>query len=89
RVRLTVLELGTGRVPDAYACRVLQVGAFEDPASAVELEGRVESAGYRARREVAADGVTRVLAGPFSTEQEARAAERRFGGFYRACDAGG
>lgn len=89
RVRVTVLEMGTGGVPATYPCRVLQVGAFRDPGGARSLRERVREAGHAARTLVDEDGLVRVLAGPFRTPAEAESAARRFGGFYRACDAAG
>lgn len=89
RVRLTVLHAVENPGISQWGCIELQVGAFDDPGLAEALRRRVRGAGYDGRSEVGPDGLSRVIAGPFESEASATAAERRFGGFYRRCDAPG
>ena len=66
-------------------CLELQVGAFAEETNARAAHARIERAGYRAREVEGADGLRRVIAGPFADLASAESARRRLGGFLRAC----
>lgn len=79
RVRIVVEQLAV-----APACFELQVGAYREPANVRAVRKRLEKAGLSVRVEPAADGLSRVLAGPFRNLQAVRRARSRFGGLVRA-----
>lgn len=78
RVRLEVLSLPEG-------CRLVQVGSFRGRPNAVRRRDRLRSAGEPARLEEGPDGTTRVIAGPYRSEERARRVRERWGGWLRAC----
>lgn len=79
RVRLEVISLPEG-------CRQVQVGSFRDRDNAVRRRDRLRDAGEPARLEEGPDGRTRVVAGPYGSEERARRVRERWGGWLRGCD---
>ena len=79
RVRIEVTE-------PPSACREVQVGSFRDRDNADRLASRLRDAGEPARTEAGPDGFTRVVAGPFQSDEAERVADR-FGGEVHACAA--
>ncbi len=67
------------------SCRQVQVGAFGDPSNAADMVERLQADGQPARSERGADGVTRVLLGPYSDASEAQRARARYDGFIQPC----
>ena len=92
RVRIEVLEGATtarvdrrGPVAIPDGCFLVQVGAYRDAGNAAEMARRLTARGETVRQ-VDADGVTRVLVGPFSSAEETRLTLERYDGLLRACD---
>jgi len=94
RVRISVLEETTASRPSARpgpidipaGCTLVQVGAYREARNAAEMARRLRARGETVRQELAPDGVTRVLVGPFETAAETRLVLERYDGLLRPCD---
>lgn len=95
RVRIEVLER-SGELPSAGArprtaipaeCTLVQVGAYRERANAAEAVRRLEARGEPVREERGADGITRILLGPYDSDEQTRLVLERFDGLLRPCDA--
>lgn len=80
RVRLRVVEAS-----GLLGCSRVQVGAFADPARAETLAGRLRVRGEPVETERGADGLTRVLLGPYADLETAERAASRHEGILRSC----
>jgi rare lipoprotein A len=83
RVRLELLEASP-----LETCSLVQVGAFTDPANAEALARRHRGRGETARTARGADGLTRVLLGPFVDLGEAYRVRDRYEAVLLPCSAG-
>lgn len=95
RVRIEVLER-SGELPSAGSrlptaipaeCTLVQVGAYRERANVVEAVRRLEARGEPVREERGADGITRILLGPYDSDEQTRLVLERFDGLLRPCDA--
>lgn len=95
RVRIEVLER-SGELPSAGSrpptaipaeCALVQVGAYRERANAAEAVRRLEARGEPVREERGADGITRILLGPYDSDEQTRLVLERFDGLLRPCDA--
>ena len=77
-VRVVVIGMPSG-------CRMVQVGAFEDDANARELADELRAAGQMVHSQPGPDGVTRIVIGPYDTEDEAQRARDRYDGVIQKC----
>ena len=75
---------GSAAIPDT--CTLVQVGAFADRRNAAEAARRLEARGEPVRQVQGADGLIRVLVGPYATEAETRRMLEQFDGNLRPCD---
>ncbi|MDT8436287.1 MAG: septal ring lytic transglycosylase RlpA family protein [Gemmatimonadota bacterium] len=80
RVRLTLAE----RSP-LESCSRVQIGAFADESNARGLAGRARRAGEPATVERGADGLHRVVLGPYDDPVRAERIRARYGGIVRPC----
>ena len=95
RVRIEVLERSgemptrRSRPPTAIPseCTLVQVGAYRERANAAEAVRRLEARGEPVREERGADGITRILLGPYESHEQTRLVLERFDGLLRPCDA--
>jgi rare lipoprotein A len=79
-VQLEVVE-----APPALTCSHVQAGAFADPENAEDLARQIRRRGETVRVERGADGLNRVLIGPFSDQKQAEKIRARYGGAIRPC----
>ena len=66
-------------------CRMVQVGSFRDEANARELAAELEASGHMVHSQPGPDGVTRVVIGPYDSEQEAARMRDRYDGVIQKC----
>lgn len=66
-------------------CREVQVGSFSDDENARRMGRGLEDRGEHVHYESGPGGVTRVLVGPFDSEDGARTAADRYDGLVRGC----
>lgn len=71
-------------IPDT--CTLVQVGAFSERRNAAEAARRLEARGEPVRQVTGADGLIRVLVGPYETEAETRRMLEQFDGHLRPCE---
>ena len=71
--------------PPSLTCSHVQAGAFADPDNAEDLARQLRRRGETVRVDAGADGLSRVLIGPFSDPAEAAQVRKRYGGAIRAC----
>ena len=83
-VRIRVLE-----APAPPTCSHVQAGAFANPDNAEDLARQIRRRGETVRVERGADGLSRVLIGPFADYEEAAEVRERFGGAIRPCGGSG
>lgn len=94
RVRIEVLEADRAapeirsEPPAAIPaeCTLVQVGAYRERGNAAEAVRRLEARGEPVRELRGSDGITRVLLGPYGSEDETRLVLERFDGLLRPCD---
>ncbi|MFW6084436.1 MAG: septal ring lytic transglycosylase RlpA family protein, partial [Gemmatimonadota bacterium] len=94
RVRIEVVEadgappMRRSAPPTAIPaeCALVQVGAYRDRANAAETVRRLEARGEPVRKLHGPDGVTRVLLGPYDSDEQTRLVLERFDGLLRPCD---
>ncbi len=67
-------------------CTLVQVGAYRERGNATEAVRRLEAQGEPVRQVRNSDGITRVLLGPYESENQTRLVLERFGGLLRPCD---
>jgi len=72
-------------VPPTLGCSHVQAGAFADPDNAEDLARQLRRRGETVRVDPGADGLSRVLIGPFSDQDEAARVRKRYGGAIRPC----
>ena len=84
RVRITVVRPGGGVVSRRGGCVVVQVGSYRERDTAERHRSELAASGWPARVE-RTGGWHRVVAGPFTSEGDARAAEASLDGFVRRC----
>ena len=75
--------------PPSLACSHVQAGAFADPDNAEDLARQLRRRGETVRVDAGADGLNRVLIGPFSDPAEAARVRKRYGGAIRPCGGSG
>ncbi len=73
--------------PAALTCSLVQVGAFADPDNAEDLARQIRRSGETVRVDSGGDGMTRVLIGPFSDQEQAGKVRQRYRGTIRRCAA--
>ena len=79
------VQLEVVGAPPTLACSHVQAGAFGDPENAEDLARQIRRRGETVRVESGGDGLTRVLIGPFSDQEEAEKIRDRYGGAIRPC----
>jgi rare lipoprotein A len=73
--------------PAPLSCSLVQVGAFADSDNAEDLARQIRRRGETVRIDRADDGLSRVLIGPFSDQEQARKIQQRYRGSIRPCAA--
>ena len=84
RISITILELGGDLVSVRGGCVVVQVASFRDPDAAEARRVETERAGFTSSVEWH-DEWYRVVAGPYSEDDQARRAVGVLDGFVRRC----
>lgn len=77
-VRIVIIALPS-------TCREVQVGAFRDSDNAAERLNNLRDRGLTVRSESGADGVIRIIAGPFNSADAARRVRDRYDGVIQPC----
>jgi len=80
RVRLSVVELS-----EMMSCSMVQVGAFGDRANAESAARSFRDRGLQVAVVPGADGLTRVLLGPYDNLEQAERARDRYDGMVKPC----